>query len=181
MAHAQNKTLLSYLIKMYSTNFCQNAHFEIWPFLKTTFGVFIEWNWSHWKILMFDQVMGQNSPKNTNYSIYGLTDFPATQLFCDQSGWTQQTIIYRLVMTNHDFDVLMKKSHFWRDNGRGRHAGAKGSGASRPKQKVGPLGGTFGSIVISKTVFETSLSFANTWGSGDNGDNDANGDNEANC
>ena len=32
------------------------------------------------------------------------------------------------------------KTYFWRENGRGRHHGAKGSGASSPDQKVGLLG-----------------------------------------
>ena len=33
-------------------------------------------------------------------------------------------------------------------------SGAKGSRASRPNQKVGPLGGTFGTTVTSKNVLE---------------------------
>ena len=36
----------------------------------------------------------------------------------------------------------------------GRHAGAKGSGASRSDQRVGPPGGTFGSTFISKKCFK---------------------------
>ena len=56
-------------------------------------------------------------------------------------------------MRNHDLDAFLKKINFWRENGRGRHAGAKGSRASRPDQKVGSLGGTFGSTVISEKSF----------------------------
>ena len=41
---------------------------------------------------------------------------------------------------------------FWQENVRGRHAG--GSGASRPDQKVGPLGGSFGHSLSQKSVFE---------------------------
>ena len=39
--------------------------------------------------------------------------------------------------------LFWKTLNFWRENGRGRHAGAKGSRVSRPDQKVGSLGGTF--------------------------------------
>ena len=39
---------------------------------------------------------------------------------------------------------------FWRENGRGRHAGAQGSGASRPDQKVSPRWGPFGSFFLSQ-------------------------------
>ena len=56
---------------------------------------------------------------------------------------TKDTIIYRLVMRNQDYDAFLKKksiSNCRLENGRGRHAGAKVSGASRPDQKVGPLG-----------------------------------------
>ena len=57
---------------------------------------------------------------------------------------TQETIIYRLVMRNHDFGALQK-----RQNGHGRHAGAKGS---RPNQKVGPPFGL--TIILKKLLFE---------------------------
>ena len=46
--------------------------------------------------------------------------------------------------------LFWKKYYFWQENGRGRHRGAKGSGASRPDQKVSPLGGPFDSTVIFK-------------------------------
>ena len=42
---------------------------------------------------------------------------------------------------------------FLAGNWAGRHCGAKGSGASRPDEEVGALGGPFGSTVISKTCF----------------------------
>ena len=68
---------------------------------------------------------------------------------------TQETIIYRLVVRNNDFDAFFERSlSFWRENGRGRHGGAKGPGASRPDQKFGPVARPFGSIVISKTCFQ---------------------------
>ena len=63
---------------------------------------------------------------------------------------TQDTIIYRLVKRNHDFDALLKEILFLAGNGRGRHAGAKRHGASRPDEKVCLLGGPFGSTIISK-------------------------------
>ena len=47
-----------------------------------------------------------------------------------------ETIIYRLVMRNYDLGTFSKKFNFWRENGRGRHAGAKGSRASRPDRKL---------------------------------------------
>ena len=40
---------------------------------------------------------------------------------------TQETIIYRLVIRNYDFDAGLKKSYL-----RDRHDGAKESGSSRP-------------------------------------------------
>ena len=46
-----------------------------------------------------------------------------------------------------DFDAF-KKSYFWRENGCGRHAGAKWSGASGSNQKVGPLDDPFCSTTI---------------------------------
>ena len=49
---------------------------------------------------------------------------------------TQKIMIYRLVTRNYDFDAFLEKSYFWRENGRFRHRGAKGSGASKPNQKV---------------------------------------------
>ena len=67
---------------------------------------------------------------------------------------TQETIIYRLVVRNNVFDAFLKEIFFWRENWRGRHGGAKGSGTSRPDQKVGPVDGPFGSTVISKTCFQ---------------------------
>ena len=67
---------------------------------------------------------------------------------------TQETIIYRLVIENHDSEAFLKKTiNFWWENGRGRHAGAKGSRASRHDQNVGPSGGTFGSTAISEKYF----------------------------
>ena len=52
-------------------------------------------------------------------------------------------------MRNHNFDAF-ENYFIWRENRRGHYGGAKGSGASRPDQKVGQLAGTFGSTVISK-------------------------------
>ena len=63
---------------------------------------------------------------------------------------TQETIIYRLVVRNHDFDVFFEKTLLWQENDGGRHSGANRSAASRLDQKVGPMGGPFGSTVISK-------------------------------
>ena len=51
--------------------------------------------------------------------------------------------------------LFWKKSYFWRENGRGCQGGTKGSGTSRPDQKVGLMDGPFGSTVISKHVFKS--------------------------
>ena len=48
----------------------------------------------------------------------------------------------------------MKKINFWRENGRGRHASAKGSRASRPDQKVGSSVELSGQPLSQKKVFE---------------------------
>ena len=49
-------------------------------------------------------------------------------------------------MRNHDFDAFFGKKIIL---GGKIGGGAKGSGASRPGQKVGPPDGAFGSTVIS--------------------------------
>ena len=103
--------------------------------------------------------MGQNGPQNINYSINGHTFFGHNSaIFCpiglETFLVTHKIIIYRLVMRNCDFDAFLKISYFWRENGRGRHSGAKVSGASRPNQKVGPMGGPFGPTINSKTYFQ---------------------------
>ena len=53
----------------------------------------------------------------------------------------------QVTMLIFQFDFL---GHFWRENGRGHHARPLWSGASKRDQKVGPLGGRFGSTAISK-------------------------------
>ena len=97
--------------------------------------------------------------QNINYSIYnGHTFFRHNSAIF----WpirlkfflgTQETIIYRFAMRNHDLDAFWKKFNFWRENGHGRHAGAKGSWASRPDQKIGSSGGTLRWTVISEKSF----------------------------
>ena len=67
---------------------------------------------------------------------------------------TQETIIYQLLMRIRDFDPFLKRIIFLAENGRGYHAASKGSRASRSDQKFGPLGGPFGSNIISKKVFK---------------------------
>ena len=50
-------------------------------------------------------------------------------------------------MEYHIYDAYFLFSflgHFWRENGRGYHSRPYLSGASKPDQKVGPLGGPFG-------------------------------------
>ena len=75
----------------------------------------------------------------------------------------QETIIYRLVMRNRDFDAFLENILFWRENGRGRRHGTKGSGASRPDQRVGQMGQPFGSTVNSKTSFKNFGPEVGTW------------------
>ena len=56
-------------------------------------------------------------------------------------------------MRNHDFDIYLGKNHiFGRRKGVAATVAPKGLGASKPHQKFGPLGGHFGSTVISKPV-----------------------------
>ena len=55
--------------------------------------------------------------------------------------------------------LFRKKFNFWRENGRGRHAGAKGSRGSRPDQKVGSSGGIFWSTVISEKSFRAEIKY----------------------
>ena len=75
---------------------------------------------SYWKMLIFKQVMGQNDPQNNNYSIYGHTFFGHTSaIFCPIGLKiflvTQEIIIYRLAMVNHDLDTFFwKKTNVWR-------------------------------------------------------------------
>ena len=52
---------------------------------------------------------------------------------------TQESIIYRLMARNNDFDAFLKNSYFWRENGRGRYGGAKGSEASWPQDPTKKL------------------------------------------
>ena len=66
---------------------------------------------------------------------------------------TQEIIIYRLVMRNRDFDAFWKKNPIFG----GKMVVAKGSGALKPDQKVGPLGSPFGSTNISKISYENEL------------------------
>ena len=70
--------------------------------------------------------------------------------------------IYRLVVRNYDFDVFMKKIIFLWKSGLGRHGGAKESGASRPDQKVGPMGGPIGQPLSRRPVFKKFGSIENS-------------------
>ena len=45
---------------------------------------------------------------------------------------TPETIIYRLMIRNHDLGVILKIPPFWGQKGRGRHAGAEGYGVPKP-------------------------------------------------
>ena len=79
----------------------------------------IELAWSHCKILIFVQVMGQNVLKNTNYSIYGLTFFGHNSAISWPIGLTflmetQETIIYRLLDWCWEIVILMLFRPRWR-------------------------------------------------------------------
>ena len=95
-------------------------------------------------MLILGKVMGQNGPPNINYSMYQGHTFIGhnSAIFCP--------IELIFLVTQEILMLFWKKSNFWRENGRGRHRGVKGSGASSPDQKVGPLGGPFGSTAITK-------------------------------
>ena len=71
----------------------------------------------------------------------------------------QETIIYRLVLINPSYEANISFLIFWATFG-GKmgvasvhHAHPLWSGASKPDQKVGPLGGPFGSTAILKSCF----------------------------
>ena len=82
-----------------------------------------------------------------------------TRPFFVQSDWffmvTQETIIYRSEMRNHDFDAFFKKGPIVSGKmGVAATVAPKGLGsASRSEQKVGALVEPFRSIVILKTCF----------------------------
>ena len=57
-------------------------------------------------------------------------------------------VIYRLVVRKHVFDAILK-IYFWWEMG----VATKGSGISRPDQKVDQMGGPVGSTFISKKCF----------------------------
>ena len=61
--------------------------------------------------------MGQNGPQNINYSTYGHTFFGhnSSIFLSNRAAFflvTQETIIYRLMMRNHDFDAFLEKIVF---------------------------------------------------------------------
>ena len=85
----------------------------------------------------------------------GIHFLAITQLFLSDRAKmfmvTQETIIYRLVVRNHNNETFLKVIVFF---GGKMGVGANGSGVSRPDQKVGPMDKPFGSTVISKTCFQ---------------------------
>ena len=83
------------------------------------FGVFFDIKLIFSKYLLF------------NICKIGLTCFIITQETIFNFDWWWEIMIWKL---------FWKKSYFWRENGRGHHGGAKGSGASRPDQERDPLG-----------------------------------------
>ena len=86
--------------------------------------------------------------------MFHFVEYMAIRFLAEIFMVTQESIIYRLVMRNHDFDAFLKKSYLLRENGRGCHCGAKGIGAPGSNQRVGPLVGPYGSTTISKTCFQ---------------------------
>ena len=78
----------------------------------------------------------------------GIRFLVITQPFRDSRDY------YLLVNDEKSWFVdFLGKIYFWRENERGRYAGAEGSRVLLPNQKVGTLGGTFGSTVILKKCF----------------------------
>ena len=89
-------------------------------------------------MLIFGQVMGQNVPQNINYSIYGHTFFDHNlAIFCPIGLKfflvTQETIIYRLVMRNCDFDAFFGKNPIF---GGKMGVAPKGLGPQVPTKKL---------------------------------------------
>ena len=71
---------------------------------------------------------------------------------------TRKTIIYRLVSTNYGLGFIYHFRFLDPKKGRGSTLGPQNwglkTGASKPDQKVDPLGGLFRSPVISKSCFQ---------------------------
>ena len=112
---------------------------------------FIASTWYHWKILIFGQVIGQNSPQNIKYSVYGHTFFGHNLAIFRPIGMnvftvTQEIIMYWLVV----WCIFKRNPIFDGEMG----VAAKGSVTSRLDLKIGPMDGPSGSSVISKTCFQ---------------------------
>ena len=120
--------------------------------------ILTEWTWFHWKILILDHVIGQ---RWRACSYLCIRFFPITQPFFSQLGWyfCGSSGDYYLSI-GHDksrlwnlfyiFDIL---GHFWRENGRGHHAGPLWPGASNPTKK---LSYWVGQLLSRKCVFKES-------------------------
>ena len=67
---------------------------------------------------------------------------------------TQNTIIYRLMLTNPGFGPYLPFYIFGPKKGARPHMYPYESGASKPHQVVDSLGGPYGSPVISKSCFK---------------------------
>ena len=94
--------------------------------------VLVEWTWSHWRVLIF----GRDGPQSINFSIlcghalFGHDSaifFPIGLKFLRV---TQETIIYRLVMRNHDFDAFFERNHIFN--------GKMGAAATLAPMGLGP-------------------------------------------
>ena len=66
----------------------------------------------------------------------------------------KETIIYRLVMGNHDLEVFLKKINFWRENGVAATLAPKGLGPQDPTKKLAHRVEILGQPSSQKNVFE---------------------------
>ena len=103
--------------------------------------------------------MGQIVPQNTNYSIYGHTFFGHNSAIF-KLIWlkfflgTQGTIIYRLVVKNHDFDAFLKKSIFSNKMGVAAMLAPTGLGLQDPTKKLAHQVKLLGQSLSQKNVFQ---------------------------
>ena len=67
---------------------------------------------------------------------------------------TPETIIHQLVINNSGFGLKMPFSIFWGLKRAWPYRYPYGSGTSEPNQRVDPLGGPFGSLVILELCFK---------------------------
>ena len=101
--------------------------------------------WSHWKILIFDHVMGQNGPQNVRMLMYGHIFYGYNSaIFNNRAEIYYVNCQILSVKWRWEIVILIHfKKIFLKINGRGRHPGVKGVEATKPDLDVDSLDGPF--------------------------------------